>query len=317
MLMIYLLDGLMRGEFMLKNKFLLFLLSIGLLFASNNYVYAQDTDDESDEEEVEQNTEKQEDKEAKSQNSSSAIEEKKEESMLDKLEKADLSKIDLFQVVSDMERKNMLIKLQMEQEKLQISLQRLKQEKESINAKVKEEKLKKAQEQREIDKKVAEENLARKKAEAEIEKTKMIEQRKQDLITSVARAFAENPNQDYSGLLSMIKAENNGVVPTELQFIEDKMKAMQAEERAKLAKAAVNSVNIDKKIALEKALEVYSIIGLKGELIATVKNKLNAQTFKVKEGTQISNGFVVSQIAPESVTFTKGNEVKTLYLNVN
>ncbi len=305
--MIYLLDGLMRGEYMLKNKFLLFLLSISLLFMSNHCVYSQESDDESDDqEEVEQNTEKNE-----------TVEKKKEESVLDKLEKADLSKIDLFQVVSDMERKNMLIKLQMEQEKLQISLQRLKQEKESINNKANEEKNKREQEQRDINKKIAEEDLARKKAEAELEKNKMIERRKQDLITSVAKAFADNPKQDYSGLLSMIKAENNGVVPTELQFVEDKMKAIQAEERAKLAKKAVNQLTINKNIALEKALEVYSIIGLKGELIATVKNKLNAQTFKVKEGTQISNGFVVSGISPEAVTFTRNNEVKTLYLNVN
>lgn len=305
--MIYLLDGLMRGEYMLKNKFLLFLLSISLLFMSNHCVYSQESDYESDDqEEVEQNTEKNE-----------TVEKKKEESVLDKLEKADLSKIDLFQVVSDMERKNMLIKLQMEQEKLQISLQRLKQEKESINNKANEEKNKREQEQRDINKKLAEEDLARKKAEAELEKNKMIERRKQDLITSVAKAFADNPKQDYSGLLSMIKAENNGVVPTELQFVEDKMKAIQAEERAKLAKKAVNQLTINKNIALEKALEVYSIIGLKGELIATVKNKLNAQTFKVKEGTQISNGFVVSGISPEAVTFTRNNEVKTLYLNVN
>ena len=305
--MIYLLDGLMRGEYMLKNKFLLFLLSISLLFMSNHCVYSQESDDESDDqEEVEQNTDKNE-----------TVEKKKEESVLDKLEKADLSKIDLFQVVSDMERKNMLIKLQMEQEKLQISLQRLKQEKESINNKANEEKNKREQEQRDINKKIAEEDLARKKAEAELEKNKMIERRKQDLITSVAKAFADNPKQDYSGLLSMIKAENNGVVPTELQFVEDKMKAIQAEERAKLAKKAVNQLTINKNIALEKALEVYSIIGLKGELIATVKNKLNAQTFKVKEGTQISNGFVVSGISPEAVTFTRNNEVKTLYLNVN
>jgi len=292
---------------MLKNKFLLFLLSISLLFMSNHCVYSQESDDESDDqEEVEQNTDKNE-----------TVEKKKEESVLDKLEKADLSKIDLFQVVSDMERKNMLIKLQMEQEKLQISLQRLKQEKESINNKANEEKNKREQEQRDINKKIAEEDLARKKAEAELEKNKMIERRKQDLITSVAKAFADNPKQDYSGLLSMIKAENNGVVPTELQFVEDKMKAIQAEERAKLAKKAVNQLTINKNIALEKALEVYSIIGLKGELIATVKNKLNAQTFKVKEGTQISNGFVVSGISPEAVTFTRNNEVKTLYLNVN
>ena len=303
--MIYLLNGLMREGSMLKNKILLILL-LSACLVPNSYIFAQ----ESDEEETEEQEVEVEQKDSSTSN-------KKEESVLDKLEKTDLNKIDLFQVVSDMERKNMLIKLQMEQEKLQISLQRLKQEKESINNKANEEKRKKAQEQREMDKKIAEEELARKKAEADLEKSKMIEHRKQDLITSVAKAFAENPKQDYSGLLSMIKAENNGVVPAELQFVEDKMKAIQAEEKAKLAKKAVNQLAIDKRIALEKALEVYSIIGLKGELIATVKNKLNAQTFKVKEGTQISNGFVVSGVSPEGITFTRGTEVKTLYLNVN
>ncbi|MDR2933670.1 MAG: hypothetical protein LBU68_00075, partial [Rickettsiales bacterium] len=130
-------------------------------------------------------------------------------------------------------------------------------------------------------------------------------------------AFAENPKQDYTGLLSMIKAENNGVVPSELQFVEDRMKAQQIEDQKQLAQKAASSIVVDQKVALEKALEVYSIIGIKGELIATVKNKLNAQSFKVKEGTQISNGFVVSQISPEFITFTKGTETKTLYLNVN
>ncbi len=238
------------------------------------------------------------------------------EDPLASLETIDVNKVDLFQMISDMERKNMLIKLQMEQEKLKLSLQRLQSEKDQMAAKLEAEQLKRDKEQREIAKKEAEEELERQRKYAELEKQKMIEERKQKLITKVAEAFAENPKQDYTGLLNMIKAENNNVVPKELKFIEDKMKAMIAEEKANKAKEAAESVVVDQKIALERALEVYSIIGIKGELIATVKNKLNAQSFKVKEGTHISNGFVVSSISPESVVFTKGDEVKTLYLNV-
>ncbi len=293
---------------MLKNKISYFaiLLSLGLLAnvaIPVNYAFAQE--DEAYEEEYEE--------ESYEEDSASP----KEESLLDKLANTDLDKVDLFQVISDMERKNMLIKLQMEQEKLQLNLQRLQQEKESMNVKAHEEKLKRDLKQRELDSKTAEEDLARQRAKAEVEKEQIVERRKQTLITAVAEAFAENPNQDYSGLLSMIKSENSGVVPPELKFIDDRMQAQQAEEKEKLAKQAASSIVVDQRVALEKALEVYSIIGIRGELIATVRNKLNAQSFKVKEGTQISNGFVVSTIAPEFITFTKGNETKTLYLNVS
>ncbi|MDR2934022.1 MAG: hypothetical protein LBU68_01940, partial [Rickettsiales bacterium] len=167
---------------MLKNKISYFVIFLSLGLLANvaipmNYAFAQE-EEFAEEEFIED--------EFSEETDGSAT--PKEETLLDKLANTDLDKVDLFQVISDMERKNMLIKLQMEQEKLQLNLQRLQQEKEAMNVKADEEKLKRDLKQREIDAKTAEEDLSIQKAQAELEKQKMVEQRKQSLITAVAEA---------------------------------------------------------------------------------------------------------------------------------
>jgi hypothetical protein len=225
---------------------------------------------------------------------------------------------DLFSIMTEIERKNALIKLKSEQEKLQLSLDELKAKKEAARLELEAKTLKKRMEA-ETEKRRAE--ALQKEMDAQRlkeEEEARVEAKKQEIIDSLINAILEDPEGDHYDLALLVKKENNGVLPEEIAFMADFLDRRQNEEAKKEAEKqlALNQkgfVKMEQEQDISDLIAIDSIMGIKGELIAVIKNIKSGKTSKIAKGN-IVDKFEVIKITNESVVFKKAGKVYTLYM---
>ncbi len=197
-----------------------------------------------------------------------------------------------FKQITSLERKNALMKLKIEQEKLKLDLKKqeaekkklaIQQEDEERTRKLKlEEQERKAAEARRKD----EEALAKEKAEREKEQQNAEINRKISELVSTAD-LSDPENMKMLNQLLALSGGNTDILK--------------------------NSNTKDKK-ELEDKFSIKSIVGAGGNLIANVENLEKKSTIKVTKGT-ILDGWLVESIKSSSILLKKDGIAKVMYLN--
>lgn len=210
---------------------------------------------------------------------------------------------DLFTVLSKIEKENMLIKLRTEQEKLRLGLEKLKADKQSMEAKMISEKMQREKEAAE-EEAIAEK--ARLERELEYQKIKDESERKErvrELTRDLAEKLTEDPKGDYTALISLLKSENEGVLPKEFLYLD---------KTTTDGSQSVSSV-ADSSKDLGKLWDIQSIMGVAGKLVAVVRDRQTNRMFKVSDGTSIDE-FLVEKVSPDSISVRVDDIRQVLYL---
>lgn len=225
---------------------------------------------------------------------------------------------DLFSIMTEIERKNALIKLKSEQEKLQLSLDELKAKKENTRLELEAKTLKKKMEA-ETEKRRAEQLQKEMDSQRlKEEEAARVEAKKQEIIDSLISSIMEDPDGDHYDLALLVKKENNGVLPEEISFMSEFLERKQNEEakieaEKQLALTQKGFVKMEQEQDISELISIDSIMGIKGELIAVIKNIRSGKTSRIAKGN-IVDKFEVIKITNESVVFKKAGKVYTLYM---
>ncbi|MCL2439454.1 MAG: hypothetical protein FWD15_02985 [Alphaproteobacteria bacterium] len=207
-----------------------------------------------------------------------------------------------FKTMSAIERRNALVKLQIEQEKLDLDLARQRAERRRIDREA-------AAAQRKIDQQEAEEEFAFAAAEAELirqeeEAFAAIEKRRKEaalnetLMERLQGADLNNPDEvkQLTQLMALMPGANVSVL--------NQLNTAQAQANVQ---AQVNDTPPNQRFRLR------SIMGAGNNMMANIENTSNASSRRIKKGDDI-DGWIVETISSSAVVFRKDENVATLRL---
>jgi len=192
-----------------------------------------------------------------------------------------------FQKMSDFERANQLLKLEAEQEKLKTDLARIRAERIKYEA-------------------MAEQAANPPPASAAVTPAATASPE-----ATPAPASEEGPAYSESG--ESVDGAEDSSEETPSEDAENSEDSEEAAPAPTLTPVAPKSRDSSDDFSAENSYSIKEIMGVEGNLIATLQDTSNNRKIRVKLGTKLKNGYVVSAISYEDgVTFEKGGNQQTL-----
>lgn len=201
--------------------------------------------------------------------------------------------------MTSMERENAIMKLQIEQEKLRIDLEKQRAEKKKVALSLEDDERNRKIKIEDQEKKLTEERRKEKEAQdkvaAEAEKKKQADEVNRVIMEKVKSADLSNPD--------------------EVQAINQLMRL------AGGSAESVGQLNVSnpgaaarKETPLEERFAIKSIMGAGGNLAANLENKEKGTTVKIRNGSDL-DGWTVESIKNSSILLKKDGASKIMYLN--
>ena len=201
-----------------------------------------------------------------------------------------------FKQISNIEKENTLMKLELERGKLKMDLEKQKAEKKKIALSFEDEQRKRMIEQEEENRTLAELRRKQKKADeeaaAEEKAKKQKEEMNKKLLDKINSADLSNPDD--------IKALTQLYILTTGKELNIKTEDKRENEKPE--------------VPLEERFAVKSVMGAAGNLIANIENLEKKTTFKVRVGGYLDN-WLVKDIKGTSVLLRRDGNIKILNLN--
>ncbi len=210
---------------------------------------------------------------------------------------------DTFQQITDIERENALMELQIKQEKLKLDLEKQRAEQVKLETKLLDEERERILKQEEQERLITQEKLKAEEEEVKKEEARKKLEQEEELNNTLLEKInsADLSNPDDINAVAQLMSFVTGKKVSDLG-------AARIESRKPVEEEEV------KEELFEEKYVIKSIIGVAGDLIANLENIDTGRPVKAKKGFNVE-GWYVKEIKGSSIVVEKDGQISVIYLN--